>query len=49
MTTLTKKRPVKKASSRKKDISASYNRFKEFHGKQYSGMQVGRSHSWYYE
>src|SRR5687768_1504324 len=33
----------------KKDIAASYNRFKEFEGKQYSGMQIGRSHNWYYD
>lgn len=49
MSTLTKKRPVKRAPAKKKDLSASYNSYKKFHGKQYSGMQVGRSHSWYYD
>jgi hypothetical protein len=33
----------------KKDIAASYNRFKEFEGLQYTGMKVGRSHKWYYD
>jgi hypothetical protein len=50
MATLTKKRTIKKAAVKKpKDLSASYNQFKHFEGKQYSGMQVGRSHSWYYD
>ena len=52
-----KRRPVKKAGVKKappgktakKDLSASYNMFKEHEGKQYTGMQVGRSHKWYYD
>ncbi len=46
---------IKKAEKRvaksalKKDISTSYNKFKEFEGKQYTGMKVGRSHKWYYD
>jgi hypothetical protein len=32
-----------------KDLSASYNKFKEFGGKQYTGMKVGRSHHWHYD
>jgi len=39
--------PKKKAA--KKNVAESYNRFKEFHGRQYTGMQVGRSHKWYYD
>jgi hypothetical protein len=31
------------------DISKTYNEFKEFEGKQYTGMKVGRSHKWYYD
>ncbi|MDQ3839354.1 MAG: hypothetical protein M3297_08805 [Thermoproteota archaeon] len=31
------------------DISRTYNEFKEFEGKQYTGMKVGRSHKWYYD
>lgn len=52
-----KKTPAKKAVKKsagkkkevKKDIAESYNQFKEFEGKQYSGMKVGRSHKWYYD
>ena len=32
-----------------KDLSKSYNEFKEFEGQQYTGMKVGRSHKWYYD
>ena len=41
-------KPAKKTNG-KKDVAASFNRYKEYHGKQYSGMQVGRSHKWYYD
>jgi hypothetical protein len=43
-----KKAPAKKTGSNK-DIAASYNKFKEFEGRQYTGMKVGRSHKWNYE
>jgi len=33
----------------KKDVAASYNRFKVFGGQEYTGMSVGRSHKWYYD
>src|SRR6266550_599346 len=39
----------KKTSPASADISASYNKFKKFEGKQYTGMKVGRSHKWYYD
>jgi hypothetical protein len=39
----------KKKSGVKKDISKSYNQFKEFEGKKYTGMKVGRTHKWYYD
>jgi hypothetical protein len=39
----------KKKDGIKKDISKTYNQYKEFEGKQYTGMKVGRSHKWYYE
>jgi hypothetical protein len=39
----------KKQSGSKKDISRAYNEYKEFEGKQYTGMKVGRSHKWYYD
>jgi hypothetical protein len=31
------------------ELSQSYDSFKEFEGKKYTGMKVGRSHSWYYD
>src|SRR6187549_1787392 len=47
--------PNKKAATSRtkkvvgKDLSKSYNEFKEFEGQQYTGMKVGRSHKWYYD
>ena len=38
-----------KRISKSKNISDSYDKFKEFDGKQYTGMKVGRSHKWYYD
>src|SRR5437868_6213554 len=40
-----------KSKTPKKSSAAgnSYNRFKEFHGQQYTGMKVGRSHKWNYD
>jgi hypothetical protein len=32
-----------------KDLSKTYNQFKEFEGKKYTGMKIGRSHKWYYD
>lgn len=40
-----KKTSGKEARSR----GASYNRFKEFEGQQYTGMKIGRSHKWHYD
>jgi hypothetical protein len=43
---------VKKAAKKKeavKDLSKSYDEYKNFEGQQYSGMKVGRSHKWYYD
>jgi hypothetical protein len=31
------------------DLAATYNQFKEFEGKRYTGMKVGRRHKWYYD
>ena len=33
----------------KKDVYKTYNEYKKFEGKQYTGMKVGRSHKWYYD
>ena len=43
-----RKQLAKKAEA-KKDVAKSYNKFKEFEGKQYTGMKVGRTHKWYYD
>jgi hypothetical protein len=31
------------------DIAATYNEFKEFEGRRYTGVKIGRGHKWYYE
>jgi hypothetical protein len=41
-----KKRAQKEAD---KDLSKSYNQFKEYEGQQYTGMKIGRGHKWYYD
>ena len=33
----------------KEDVAATYNEFKEFEGRRYTGMRVGRSHKWHYD
>lgn len=37
------------ANTGKKDLSASYNKYKKYGNKQYTGMQIGRSHHWHYD
>lgn len=51
MATLTKKAAKKKSlrKSGKKNVADSYNRFKDYKGQFYTGMQIGRSHKWYYD
>lgn len=47
-----KKTSAKKKSSKdevKKEVARTYNEFKEFEGKKYTGMKIGRSHKWYYD
>jgi hypothetical protein len=39
----------KEKSGLKKDISKTYEKYKKFEGRQYTGMKVGRSHKWYYD
>lgn len=41
------KKKIKEESE--KDITATYNEFKEFEGKKYTGMKIGRAHKWYYD
>jgi hypothetical protein len=39
----------RKKTETKKGISRTYNEYKEFEGRQYTGMKVGRGHKWYYD
>jgi len=43
--------PGRNGSAKKngQDIAATYNEFKEFEGRRYTGMKIGRSHKWYYD
>jgi hypothetical protein len=42
-------RKWQKKKESKKDLSKTYNEFKEFEGKQYTGMKVGKTHTWNYD
>src|SRR6476661_3756978 len=42
-------RSATKKKEAEKDLSKTYNEFKEFEGQHYTGMRVGRSHKWYYD
>src|SRR4051812_21805742 len=46
---MAKKAPKKEAASLEKDNTASYDAFKQFEGKRYTGMKIGRSHKWNYD
>lgn len=35
--------------SKNKNTISIYNEYKEFQGRKYTGMKVGRSHKWYYD
>jgi hypothetical protein len=48
MTSTTTKK-TKSGSQDNNEAAKSYNRFKEFGGKEYTGMSVGRSHKWNYD
>jgi hypothetical protein len=37
------------ASKKSSDPAVSYNEFKEYEGRKYTGMKIGRSHKWYYD
>jgi len=40
---------ARKDKSESKDLSASFNKFKNFNGKLYTGVQIGRGHHWTYD
>ncbi len=39
----------RKNKEAEKDLSQTYNEYKQFEGHQYTGMKIGRSHKWYYD
>jgi hypothetical protein len=45
----TARKSATRAKTSKADVAASYNHHKFFGNKQYTGMQIGRSHSWHYD
>lgn len=47
MKTATRKSVRKKRTPKK--VIGSYEMIKQYNGKQYVGMQIGRSHKWYYD
>jgi len=47
--TSSSKSGTSKSKEAKTNVSESYNEFKKFHGREYTGMKVGRSHKWYYD
>jgi hypothetical protein len=52
MKTPVSRNSAKKSGAKKspgKDIAATYNHYKLYQGRQYTGMTIGRSHKWYYD
>ena len=39
----------RKENQSRKHIFNSYNEYKDFEGKKYTGMRVGGTHQWYYD
>jgi hypothetical protein len=44
-----KARSAVKSTKEKDDIAATYNSLKEFEGRKYTGMKIGRAHKWNYD
>lgn len=40
---------IRESSATQKDAADTYEEFKEFEGRKYTGMKIGRSHTWYYD
>lgn len=49
MKSLTRTPPRRKKAEASSDLAQTYNEFKEFEGRRYTGMAIGRSHKWYYD
>ena len=45
----TRPRPRRRDQEVQQDLAQTYNQFKEFEGKKYTGMKVGRGHRWHYD
>jgi hypothetical protein len=45
----TEKKKRKAPAKKKEPIDAAYNKLKEFHGQKYTGMKIGRTHTWNYD
>src|SRR5947199_221707 len=43
------KNKQKERKSLELDTAATYNAFKDFEGKRYTGMKIGRGHKWHYD
>jgi len=44
-----KERKGKQPTRMPTDVAETYNEFKEFEGRRYTGMKIGRSHKWHYD
>jgi hypothetical protein len=42
-------REARMPAKKKSDPAVSYNEFKTYEGRRYTGMKIGRSHKWYYD
>ncbi len=49
MKTLTRTGKKEKNEEAEKGAASTYDEFKEFEGKRYTGMKVGRHHKWFYD
>ncbi len=49
MKTVTRIGKKQKNEEIEKGLASTYNEFKEFEGKRYTGMKIGRSHKWQYD
>src|SRR5919201_1989171 len=45
----TKRLTKAESAALERDNAETYNKFKEFEGRRYTGMKIGRGHKWYYD
>jgi len=47
---MAKPNPARRSTNEPKStLAVSYDEFKEYEGRRYTGMKIGRSHKWYYD